>query len=144
MAGGQRISDDFEEFFRRDYRLVYSGLVLAVRDRDLAREAANEAFARAWVRRGRVLRMEHPRAWVAKVGFNYAMKQLNGTEVPFEAPAAAEAGAADPGEEVELRDRVRHYSPFSVLRSAPSSSCATISTFRRGTRRGNCGSAREP
>lgn len=107
MAGGQRIADDFEEFFRRDYPLVYSGLVLAVRDRDLALEAANEAFARAWVRRGRVLRMEHPRAWVAKVGFNYAMKQLKGREVSVEAPADAEAGAADPGEEVELRDRVR-------------------------------------
>ncbi len=107
MARGHGVTDDFEEFFQREYPLVYSGLVLAVRDRDLAREAANEAFARAWVRRARVLRMEHPRAWVAKVGFNYALKRLKAREVPVEAPAAPQEAAIDPGREVELRDQLR-------------------------------------
>ncbi|MCI0632906.1 MAG: hypothetical protein L0206_03180 [Actinobacteria bacterium] len=117
---------------------MYSGLVLAVRDRDLAREAANEAFARAWGRRERVLRMEHPRAWVAKVGFNYALKRLKAREVPVDEPPAPQSAVMDPGGGIELRDQLRGFSPSSALAGVPSLSCGTTWTSQRGTQRVSC------
>ena len=56
--------------------------------------------------------MAHPRAWVAKVGFNYALKRLNAKEPSVEA-SALEGALVDAGEGVEIRDQLRRL--LSVL-----------------------------
>jgi len=65
----------FEEFFHDEYGRVFASLRIAFRDHELAEDAAEEAFARAWARWRRVRAMEHPRAWVARVAFNFALRE---------------------------------------------------------------------
>ena len=66
----------FEDFFTETHVRVRASLLAAIGDRDLAFEAADEAFARAFLDWERVSRMEAPRAWVSRVALNVARRRM--------------------------------------------------------------------
>ncbi len=78
----------FEAFYRAEHARVL-GVVVAVTGRsDLATDAADEAFARALARWGRVSKMEAPAAWTAKVALNVVRRGISRTGREQSLPAA--------------------------------------------------------
>jgi len=69
-------SHSFESWFRDVHPILIATLVSAFGDRELAADAAAEAFARAYGRWERVSTMSSPRAWVFRVGINEAKRIL--------------------------------------------------------------------
>jgi RNA polymerase sigma-70 factor (ECF subfamily) len=67
---------DFEAWYRREYPTVLGSLLLALGNRDVAEEAAAEAFARAYERWSRVRKMDRPRGWVYVVALNVARRRF--------------------------------------------------------------------
>ena len=70
------VGSDFEEFYRAGRDRIYRALALTLRDVDLAVEAADEGFTRAFERWARVRRYENPGDWVYRVGLNWALSRL--------------------------------------------------------------------
>lgn len=66
----------FDTWFEHTYRQVLGAMLLSFGDRDLAEEAAQEAFARAYERWERVSRMDRPTSWVFVVATNVARRGL--------------------------------------------------------------------
>ena len=67
---------DFEAWYRSEYPTVLGSLILTLADRDIAEEAAAEAFARAYEAWARVRTMARPRGWVYVVALNVARRRL--------------------------------------------------------------------
>jgi RNA polymerase sigma factor (sigma-70 family) len=69
-----RAADDrsFDGFYRAQSDRVYRALLLTLGDRDLAREAADEAMARACARWQAVRGLDNPGGWAYRVGLNWA------------------------------------------------------------------------
>jgi len=65
-------ADSFESFYAASVDRVYRALAVTLGDVHRAREAADEAMARAFVRWGRVARCDNPSGWVFRVGLNWA------------------------------------------------------------------------
>ena len=63
-------SVEFEPWYRHEYPKVLTALVLVTGDGDRAREAAEEAFARALAKWGSVGRMDSPAGWTYRVALN--------------------------------------------------------------------------
>lgn len=61
---------EFDGFYLDNFDRVARGLALATGDRDVARDAAQEAFARALRRWPQVREMERPDGWVYVVAMN--------------------------------------------------------------------------
>lgn len=81
-AGLLSAADDFDAFYRKCRTEVARALILAVGDRDLGSEAADEALARALERWADVKSYENPEGWVFKVGLNWARSRLRRRPVP--------------------------------------------------------------
>jgi DNA-directed RNA polymerase specialized sigma24 family protein len=64
--------NEFEDFYRSQADRVYRALALTVCDPDLAREATDEAMARACARWSTVCQLDNPGGWVYRVGLNWA------------------------------------------------------------------------
>ncbi|GAA4570233.1 SigE family RNA polymerase sigma factor [Micromonospora coerulea] len=62
----------FEQFYREHVDRIHRALALAVGDATVAREAADEAMARAYARWDRVRKLDNPAGWVFRVGLNWA------------------------------------------------------------------------
>lgn len=76
MAGGSdQRSDDFGAWYQAAHRSVLAALIVVGRDGDLGREAADEAFARAWERWPRVRTMASPAGWTVAVGANWLRRR---------------------------------------------------------------------
>jgi RNA polymerase sigma factor (sigma-70 family) len=67
---------DFESWYRREGTRLVNVLTLALADPGLAKDAADEAFARAYERWPRVRSMESPAGWTYKVALNYGRRRL--------------------------------------------------------------------
>ena len=67
---------DFDGLYRGQHRRVVAVLVAVCGEPDLARDAADEAFARAYDRWDRVARMEAPAGWVYRVALNVLRRSL--------------------------------------------------------------------
>lgn len=67
---------DFDQFYRESRIEMVRALVLAVGDRDLGLEAADEAFTRTLERWVEVDGYENPQGWVYRVGLNWARSRL--------------------------------------------------------------------
>lgn len=61
---------DFESWYREESSRLVEILTLAMAEPDLAKDSADEAFARAYERWPRVSAMESPTAWTYKVALN--------------------------------------------------------------------------
>jgi DNA-directed RNA polymerase specialized sigma24 family protein len=64
------VRNGFEEFYGRQHGPLVASLLLVTGDPDLAREGADEAFARALARWSRVGAMASPGGWVYRVALN--------------------------------------------------------------------------
>jgi RNA polymerase sigma factor (sigma-70 family) len=71
---GQRATA-FEAFYDANYASICRGLTLALRDPQLAEEATQEAFIRAYVYWRRVARMDRPAGWVYVVATRVAFRR---------------------------------------------------------------------
>ena len=91
-AIGTEPVDDFEGFYRAEVDRVYRALVVTLGDRDLAREATDEAMARAYARWGTVSAHDNPGGWVFRVGLNWATSWWR--KVRRERPLLLDADAA--------------------------------------------------
>lgn len=67
---------DFDEFYRNCRTEMARALVLAIGDRDVGLEAADEAFTRALERWDEVAGYENRQGWVYRVGLNWARSKL--------------------------------------------------------------------
>src|SRR5947209_20472148 len=61
---------DFDDTFRRCYAPMVRTLALAAGDREIAADCVQEALTRAFVRWGRVSRLEDPAGWIRHVAIN--------------------------------------------------------------------------
>jgi RNA polymerase sigma-70 factor (ECF subfamily) len=61
---------DFERWYRREHGRVLTALAVASGDSEIAREATDEAFVRAYERWDRVRRMDSPGGWLYRVALN--------------------------------------------------------------------------
>jgi RNA polymerase sigma-70 factor (ECF subfamily) len=66
----------FEAFYASEHGSMVRALTLALGDVDLAAEAADEAFARAYERWAAVAGLDRPGGWVYRVGLNWATSVL--------------------------------------------------------------------
>jgi RNA polymerase sigma-70 factor (ECF subfamily) len=62
----------FEEFYRAQADRVYRSLAVTLGSPHLAREATDEAMARACASWRRVAELDNPGGWVYRVGLNWA------------------------------------------------------------------------
>jgi RNA polymerase sigma factor (sigma-70 family) len=62
----------FEAFYRSHVDRVYRALALTLGNVELAREATDEAMARAYARWDRLAAYDNPGGWVFRVGSNWA------------------------------------------------------------------------
>jgi RNA polymerase sigma-70 factor (ECF subfamily) len=72
LAASAADDHSFDGFYRAQSDRVYRALVLTLGDRDLAREAADEAMARACARWHAVRGLDNPGGWAYRVGLNWA------------------------------------------------------------------------
>jgi RNA polymerase sigma-70 factor (ECF subfamily) len=61
---------DFDATFREHYEPMVRGLGLACGDREVAADAVQDAFMRAYARWGRISRYDDPAGWVRHVALN--------------------------------------------------------------------------
>ncbi len=66
---------DFEAFYRRHHPRLVASVLLTTGDLEVAREAVDEAFARALARWDRVAAMAAPAGWTYRVALNVARRQ---------------------------------------------------------------------
>jgi RNA polymerase sigma-70 factor (ECF subfamily) len=65
----------FDLWYRTHYGPVVAALAAFAGDREVGRDAADEAFARAWERWGEVSAMASPQGWVFVVGRNLVRRR---------------------------------------------------------------------
>lgn len=68
--GGSDGVADFDATFREHYEPMVRGLGLACGDREVAADAVQDAFLRAYARWGRISRYDDPAGWVRHVALN--------------------------------------------------------------------------
>ena len=66
----------FEGFYSDRWLAVYRAVAVIIRDRDLAREAVDEAMVRAYKHWADVSAMANPNGWVYRVAVNWAKTRL--------------------------------------------------------------------
>jgi RNA polymerase sigma-70 factor (ECF subfamily) len=71
-AGAGGAAEPFEAFYRAHVDRVYRALAVTLGDSQLAREAADEAMARAYAHWRRVRGLDNPGGWAYRVGLNWA------------------------------------------------------------------------
>jgi RNA polymerase sigma-70 factor (ECF subfamily) len=103
---------EFEAWYRGEWPRLVALLRFVDGDVEMARDAAAEAFARAYERWGRVSRLGSPSGWVQRVGLNLLRRRWRraGRERELLARAAADeaTGIGDPDPEL-----------WSAVRSLP-------------------------
>jgi RNA polymerase sigma factor (sigma-70 family) len=103
------VGDGFEAWYERQHPFVLSSLAVIAGSVDLAREAADEAFARAYERWERVAEMESSGGWVYQTALNVLRRRLRRSRKEFELLGGVAGGEAQvpDGWSVEVLDAVR-------------------------------------
>jgi RNA polymerase sigma factor (sigma-70 family) len=65
----------FEAFYAAERGRLVTSMLLATGDADVAGDAADEAFVRAWQAWGRVHKMESPAGWTYRVALNVVRRR---------------------------------------------------------------------
>ena len=66
----------FDDFYASNRASVGRALAITLRDQDLARDAVDEAMARAYQRWSHVSQLENPGGWVYRVGLNWSRSMI--------------------------------------------------------------------
>lgn len=69
------LSDAFESWYRRTYAHVFTTLLAVTGNREVAADATDEAFSRAWRHWERVQGMASPEGWTYRVALNVSRTQ---------------------------------------------------------------------
>jgi RNA polymerase sigma-70 factor (ECF subfamily) len=93
---------DFEAFFRREYAAQVRVAYVILGDDGLAREIAQEAFARALQRWTRLAAYERPGAWVRLVCVRLALRSRDKRSVEVSQELHPPSAAVDPLRDVDL------------------------------------------
>lgn len=80
---------EFDEFYTASLRRVTNQLYAMIGDRDEAQECVQEAFVKAWARRRKLERTEHPEAWVRTTAYRLAVSRWRRTTRGRRAPDRA-------------------------------------------------------
>ena len=119
-SSGERHVEESVEDFDRFFRLTFSRAVAVARrvtnDADTAEDAALEAFVRAHLKWSRIGGEPWREAWTLRVTVNESIRRL-----PRRRPATPVAQAADPADEVVLRETLT-----AALQSLPRRQCEVI------------------
>lgn len=75
-------ADDFETFYGSAFRPVSAAVRAFCGDADVAHEATQEAFARAYARWNRIGRAAHPQAWVTTTAINFSRRHFRRRRLP--------------------------------------------------------------
>ena len=97
--------DGFDGWYRTTYPRLFTAMLAACGDRDVAAEVADEAFLRVWSRWDRVCAMDAPEGWTYRVALNLLRTQLRRRRVERRLlPRLVRRGDVDPpaGEVWEL------------------------------------------
>jgi RNA polymerase sigma-70 factor (ECF subfamily) len=73
---GIPVAADFEDFYRNNRSAIVRAVVLVVGERDLGREAADEAFTRALHNWEQVSIYANPAGWVYRVALNWVRSRI--------------------------------------------------------------------
>lgn len=88
-------TSDFSDFYTTSFPRVVTAVRAFSGDSDLAREATQEAFARAYARWGRVREAAWPQAWVTTTAMNIVRRSHRRRPAPAKDPLPAEAPTSD-------------------------------------------------
>ena len=80
VTGRRGEADGYEEFFASAYPRLVGALVVTLRDRGAAEDAAQEAMAKAFSQWRKVGAMDRPEGWVFVVAVRAARRSLNREE----------------------------------------------------------------
>jgi RNA polymerase sigma-70 factor (ECF subfamily) len=72
--------DDFDDLFREHYWPMVRSLSVACGDREVAADAVQDAFTRAYARWRRISRYDNPAAWVRHVALNRVRDHFRGEQ----------------------------------------------------------------
>ncbi len=90
----------FESFYRAEAEGLYRALTVALGSTDLAREATDEGFVRAYQHWRKISRYDNPAGWVYRVSLNWARSRLRKTKrevITDEVLLPSTAMSTDPG-----------------------------------------------
>jgi RNA polymerase sigma factor (sigma-70 family) len=131
--------EGFEAWYRAEHPRVLGIVAALTGRRDLAVDATDEAFVRAWARWSRVSKMDAPGAWTVKVALNVVRRaQRRATQTPT-AGAETIVPATDPELWALVRALPTQQRSAVVLRHIGGFSHAEIATAI-GVREGTVGS----
>lgn len=71
---------EFDAFYQRSFKRVVGQLYAMIGDFAEAQDVVQEAFVRAWDRRGQLAAAEHPEAWVRTVAWRLAVSRWRRTQ----------------------------------------------------------------
>lgn len=71
----------FETFYSSCWLDVFKPLTATIGDRDLAREAVDEAMVRAYAQWSKVHAMDNPQGWVYRVAYRWAIDRIRRRKV---------------------------------------------------------------
>lgn len=87
-------ADGFDELFRREYPAIVASARAILGDSDAARDVAQEAFIRLFVRWQRISRYDRPGAWVRLVAVRLALREQRRAS-RFRAARATDGGSPE-------------------------------------------------
>jgi RNA polymerase sigma-70 factor (ECF subfamily) len=105
------VEDGFEDWYRAVYRRVYASVLLLTRERSVAGEAVDEAFARALEQWPRVRTMDSPVGWTFVVARNLVRRAHRRAEAEQAAMRQLDTSAPLPELTVEMWDAIRRLTP---------------------------------
>jgi RNA polymerase sigma-70 factor (sigma-E family) len=118
-VAGRRAHSEFEDFYRAHAEDVYRTLAVLLRDHDLAREAVDEAMARAFERWRTVRRYTNQPGWVYRVALNWSRSRIRrqGREIAVDAVQQASSDPLpDPSLDRAIADLPLRHREVIVLR----------------------------
>ena len=90
----------FKAFYRSEAEGLYRALTLAVGNIDLAREATDEGFVRAYQHWRKISAYDNPAGWVYRVSLNWARSRMRKTKrevITSDVHELSSGWSADPG-----------------------------------------------
>jgi RNA polymerase sigma-70 factor (ECF subfamily) len=146
MKRGERVDESFQELYEREAQSVFSTVFLLCRDRALAEDATQEAFARALERWSRLRAQPWVGGWVTSTALNVARRALRRRRLPQ--PSAEQP--PEPEEGIDLWhgvERLPKRQQLAVLlhyrQDLTVAEIAQITGTREGTVRTHLARARE-